>query len=93
MFLFTSKLQESIIDGLGRTDVRAIDDGLRGLSSSVEVAIGLMSFSDDEDDDDDSVDSGKIGAHDLLARLLVRPLVCLLACCLNSGRHHPKDAL
>lgn len=54
--------QESIMDGLGRTDVRSIDDGLRGLSSSAEVAMGLLSFSDNEDDEDDddegSTDSG-----------------------------------
>lgn len=52
----TNTHQESIWDGLRRTDVKAIDDGLHGLSSSVEVNIGLMSFSDAEDDDDDDDD-------------------------------------
>lgn len=49
--------QASLLDTLGRTDLRAIDYGLRGLSSQNEGDLmlgGSSVFSDDEEDSDDS---------------------------------------
>ncbi|CAM9813538.1 unnamed protein product, partial [Ectocarpus sp. 12 AP-2014] len=53
--------KESVLDTLGRTDLRAIDDGLRNLYSKVEADLtlgGLQgAFSDDEDDDSEDDES------------------------------------
>lgn len=50
----SSRYQDYIADSFGRTDLKAIDDGLRGLSSSAEADLTLGGFSDDEEDDSDS---------------------------------------
>ncbi|CAN0294608.1 unnamed protein product, partial [Ectocarpus sp. 4 AP-2014] len=60
--------KESVLDTLGRTDLRAIDDGLRNLYSKVEADLtlgGLQgAFSDDEDDDSEDDESDADSAED-----------------------------
>ncbi|CAM9513511.1 unnamed protein product, partial [Ectocarpus sp. 13 AM-2016] len=60
--------KESVLDTLGRTDLRAIDDGLRNLYSKVEADLtlgGLQgAFSDDEDDDSEDDESDADTAED-----------------------------
>ncbi|CAM9695380.1 unnamed protein product [Discosporangium mesarthrocarpum] len=46
-------LKQSLLQGLGHTDLKTIDNGLRCLSSRSETHLGLYSFSDEEDDDDE----------------------------------------